>query len=761
MSGDEIRTRTRQAAAKYGDSLRDFLRLPPTRAARSSESADGAFFFDADQADKTAERIRKELPDEVEALARRCERLCRKRFDLLGYPDLDFGDPIDWSLDPVSGKRAPRRRWPWVPYLDFEIVGDHKVIWELSRCQHLLALARGWKITGRAEFLEEAWAQFGAWRDQNRYPWGVNWTSTLEVAFRAVSWAWMERLTRGQSKRPADLIDAIGESARYIERFLSTYFSPNTHLIGEAYGLYLIGAAYPQFQAAERWRRTGRRILLAEAERQIRPDGMHFEQSTYYHVYAVDFFLHFKVLAEKAGEPAPKAFDLTLERMCGLLADLAQGGTVPRFGDDDGGRLFDGTRNQSREMADPLATAAVLYEKPEWAAVAPLCEETLWLLGPKASGRHKSLGETSPPRSRRHDGGGLHVMASGEKSPRVLAVDAGPLGALSGGHGHADALSVAWSQGGREWLTDPGTCRYPAETPERDRFRGTAAHSTLMVDGLDQAEPAGSFAWRALPEATTELFASGRCADVFVGSHPGYERLSPRVRHRRTAVQFKDGLCFVRDQALGSGTRRLDVHWRPAAGFRLERVSDGEIALVDGDRRLRFVSPRSTLWRREIAEGEVSPAYGAKLGATVVQYAADATLPAEAGVFLLGSPAEDDPAATAAFAATPGAAARYDLELGEAKISVWSADADAWSLGGWKTDARLLCWRESASGRTLIAAGATRLEWRGEAFFASEKPVDLFECWSVEGVLQTRSSGPATARSTATLRKLEAVKVTS
>ncbi len=37
--------------------------------------------------------------------------------------------------------------------------------------------------------------------------------------------------------------------------------------------------------------------MLAEAERQVRPDGVYFEQSLYYHVYALDFFLHTRALA--------------------------------------------------------------------------------------------------------------------------------------------------------------------------------------------------------------------------------------------------------------------------------------------------------------------------------------------------------------------------------------------------------------------------------------------------------------------------------
>ncbi len=46
------------------------------------------------------------------------ERTLAGRFDLLGYRDLSFGDPVDWHLDPVSGRRAPLVHWSRLDPLD-------------------------------------------------------------------------------------------------------------------------------------------------------------------------------------------------------------------------------------------------------------------------------------------------------------------------------------------------------------------------------------------------------------------------------------------------------------------------------------------------------------------------------------------------------------------------------------------------------------------------------------------------------------------
>ena len=47
-------------------------------------------------------------------------------------------------------------------------------------------------------------------------------------------------------------------NARHLESYLSTYFSPNTHLTGEALGLFYIGTLLPEFNEAKRWQELGR-----------------------------------------------------------------------------------------------------------------------------------------------------------------------------------------------------------------------------------------------------------------------------------------------------------------------------------------------------------------------------------------------------------------------------------------------------------------------------------------------------------------------
>ena len=255
---------------------------------------------------------------------------------------------------------------------------------------------------------------------------------------------------------------------------LSTYFSPNTHLLGEALALFLLGTLFSATTRAQRWQRRGWEILREEAAKQVREDGFYFEQSTYYHVYALDILLHSRILAALNGIEISSGFDQILQRMLNSLLLLGRAGVPPSIGDDDGGRLFDPLRNQAEHMLDPLATGAVLYTRGDFKLVAGGArEETLWLLGVQGLAQFDSLPDTKPSASSTAlRESGFYLMAD-ESSGQQLLIDAGPLGAGNAGHGHADALSICMIGHGRNFLIDPGTFEYVGETGERARLRGT------------------------------------------------------------------------------------------------------------------------------------------------------------------------------------------------------------------------------------------------------------------------------------------------
>ncbi len=106
-----------------------------------------------------AAHVREVAPSAVDEARRRGDALVRGEHDLLGYKRLRFEN--DWHFDAVHGAHAPRRFWSAVPYLD-PICGDHKVIWELNRHQHWLALGRAHWLTGDTRYREQCLAELAS-----------------------------------------------------------------------------------------------------------------------------------------------------------------------------------------------------------------------------------------------------------------------------------------------------------------------------------------------------------------------------------------------------------------------------------------------------------------------------------------------------------------------------------------------------------------------------------------------------------------------
>jgi hypothetical protein len=691
------------------------------------------FFFSPEQVPELCSCLRQLFPDTARQIIQRAERISEHRFDLLGHEALDYGAEIDWHSDRVHGKRAPLKPWFQINYLDFAEVGDSKVTWELNRHQHLVTLAKAYRLTGDQNFAAELFRQWEHWHAKNPYPIGINWASSLEVAFRSLSWIWVYFLLADSAALPMSFrrswLRSLAISGRHIEKYLSTYFSPNTHLLGEAVALFFIGVLCPEISSAARWQQRGWEIIQQQAARQVRADGFHFEQSSYYHVYALDFFLHSAVLASLNHVPLPAEFDSAMRRMLEALATLARSGAVPRLGDDDGGRLFDPSRNRAAHLLDPLATGAVLYQRGDFKKIAggPR-EETLWLLGEAGIEEFENLPEASPSQdSAAFPATGLYVMA-GSNPQRQFVVDAGPQGADTAGHGHADALSLTASVSGQEVLIDPGTFEYVGVNSDRDRFRGTRAHNTLLIAGRDQADPKGPFGWQRLPKIQAEGWISGKTFDLFVGSHDGYARLAQPVFHRRFVFALKSGFCLVRDLALGQGEYDLDLAWHIAP--HLQAPDSGKDVFVGDHAGLRFVTAEGHGWARAVEEFSHSPVYGQQEKHSELHFATKAKLPAEFVTLLVpfageshnehsltGVAAESSPIDTSTVVA-------YRYRAAGQEHSVFFGQGEPWKLQDWSSDADFLYVRQAGSALAeIIACNASFVERDTRKLLTAQRPV--------------------------------------
>ena len=736
MERAELLDRSRQAVAQRRDALLSRMghkwasglrATPPTR--------QGNFFFAPEAVPQLVTLLRERLPQHAASIVRRAERILEHKFDLLGYENLDYGPVIDWHLDKVNGKQAPRQSAFRVKYLDFASVGDAKVTWELNRHQHLVLLAKAYLLTEDKRFSHELFAQWYAWREQNPYPVGINWASSLEVAFRGLSWLWVRALLDGNPVVPPDfrrdLSQALALSGRHIETYLSTYFSPNTHLLGEAVALFMIGTLCPEVEKSEHWRDLGWRVVKEEAGKQVRNDGFYFEQSAYYHVYALEFFLQCGLLASKNEVTPPPAYAATVERMCSALALLSRTGITASFGDDDGGRIFDAQSNRADCLTEPLATAAVVFGRGDFKSLANgLHEDTIWLLGAEGVEQFDALKSVPPPLSSAAlVESGFYLMSSAEPAPTQMVIDAGPQGAVAGGHGHADALSVQLLCGSQVLLQDPGTLQYIGAGADRDTMRGTSAHNTMTVDGAGQSQPKGPFAWERLTRTQAEVWIAGEYFDLFRGSHDGFAERG--VTHRRWIVHLPGRFWFIRDIAQGSGRHELEVAWHLGAGLR-PADSEGRYFSQSGlECGIQLVACAADGWRRESLPGFCSPVYGRKEQAWVQRCSIATGLPAECATVVLPLLHRDQPGGSLRSLNEIDAAEvrGYIYEVGgrtgeEQHGFFFRQKAAPWMHAGWASDAEFVYYRANDLGlRDLYFYNGSYVEAGGKRVVSAQGEV--------------------------------------
>jgi hypothetical protein len=713
----------------------------------------GNFFFSRTELPERVRLFREHLPAEVDVIIHDADEICRHRFRLLGYNDLNYGAEIDWYLDAVHGKRSPQKPWYKIDFFNFAEIGDHKIIWELNRHQHLVTLAKAWLLTRNARYPKEIVSQWYAWQRANPYPIGINWASSLEVAFRSLSWIWVGQLLADcpevSSQFSHDLRRGLALHGRHIEQYLSTYFSPNTHLLGEAAALFFIGVLYPQISAASRWREKGWKILLQEAARQVHQDGVYFEQSLYYHVYALDLFLHARLLASRNGIDVPSDFDEVIQKMLVVLQALSQNGPPLGFGDDDGGRLFNPRRNRSEHMTDPLAIGTLLFQSERLRITAPLTEEAIWLFGERAGSLSRATADAAT-HPECFPSGGIYISAESGNCAQQIVIDAGPLGAMRAGHGHADALSVKYSAHAQPCLVDSGTFRYMSSGEERNLFRGTGAHNTLRVDNVDQAEPDEPFAWKNLPTVSAESWIKGETFTYFSGSQTGYLRLSDPVLHRRFVVHIYRNFWMVRDVAEGNAAHELETFWHFDAKLSARQTGDAFVvspANYDGsNKHVAFVPINDSEWNCGITSGQMSPVYGVAEPAQVLRCRAEIRLPAEHGMVVRALGAKDeDPGEFVRLkmhSAASGVTVYEYSENGRTHILIFrDHEAKNWKFADWASDAGFLYYcAEAHRILHLIACNVTGISYRGEPVISGSRRVERIEYWERGGKRQTSSS---------------------
>ena len=342
------------------------------------------------------------------------------------------------------------------------------------------------------------------WLD--RHPLGVPgdaW-SPYVASLRAWSWCGQVAALVDDPALRARLDTSLGLHAGFLRRHLERDVGGN-HLLKNLKAL--VGLAVHLGDDALRERSM--RAVLREVRRQVLPDGGHIERAPAYHCQVLGDLAD---VARLLGVDAPTELVAAVDRMRAFLGlVLMPDGTVPLLNDG-----------------------------------FPVPEEVVMALGPGPPSRD---GVTVLPDS------GLVVLRRG---PTYVLADVGlPCPDDLPAHAHADTLGFLMYAGTRRVVGERGTSTYAAG-PLRDAERGTAAHSTVQVDGEDSTEVYGTFRAGRRARPTLESVLDDGVTCTLVASHDGYRHLPGRPVHRRTWQVDASGVR-VRDEVAGGGRHEVTV----------------------------------------------------------------------------------------------------------------------------------------------------------------------------------------------------------
>ena len=384
---------------------------------------------------------------------------------------------------------------------------------------------------------------------------------------------------------------------RYLARNLERHAGGN-HLLQDLCALVVAGLRY-RGDAAEDLVARALRELAREFPRQLTADGCHYELSAAYHLQAVVMLAEALACAAAAGVAAPAPLPHALEAMTAFAEGIRlPDGSYPLWSDS------------ARDTAPPLDVVVALARTVLEGRPAPACGAALphpyaELCASAAGGRAPTPSTGAAPFRPLAPPSGYHVLR-GEGV--AAAFDGADTGARDlPGHGHADCLNVDVVTASGPLVVESGTSTYDPGV-ERDRERGTAAHDTVEVAGIDQSEMWGSF--RVADPARTFDRAAGESAGWrwATAAHDGYVRRCG-VTHRRWVGVRGDAVVVLDalDLAADAAPTAFRLRWHLAPGVTARAAGEGAFALT----RSRSVQDgvlapgtREPTWLRVVGLGE-------------------------------------------------------------------------------------------------------------------------------------------------------------
>lgn len=487
------------------------------------------------------------------------QRICNGELRYYAHHWRYLSNPPDWFVNPFIGERyrEPGRHWTELP--DFHsAIGDIKNIWEASRFEWVVTLARAYRVTGDVLYLNRLNEWLADWCRNNPLNTGPNWKCGQEAAIRVINLLFAAyildqwRQTTGVLQECISVhLERISANIRY------AIAQDNNHGTSEAAALFIAGnwlarvtAAASETKRAKFLACKGRMLLENRLKHLVAEDGGFAQHSVNYHRLLLDTLVFVEFWRRKMDLPPFSA--MAQQRMKAALSwllDMTDGvsGDAPNLGANDGAFLVAGHSCRYRNFRPSIQTAAVLLYRERCYPPGAWDEPLFWL----GFSVEKYPLVAKQKKSQLMPSG--YVLLGDDNSWCMLRL---PIYRFR--PSHADALHLDVWHNGVNVVRDAGTFSYNTDDKRMQYYPGTVSHSTACFDGRDQMPRLGRFLFGAWLKPVELHFSGERgltsCAYLdWQGA-----------RHRRQVQKMSNGWRVV-DRIEGFRDEAI-IRWHLVAG---------------------------------------------------------------------------------------------------------------------------------------------------------------------------------------------------
>lgn len=305
---------------------------------------------------------------------------------------------------------------------------------------------------------------------------------------------------------------------------------------------------------------------------QVYPDGMHWEQSTMYHIevlnYGMKALYYMKLLGDSSTIHEP-----VYRLATALFYQLTPSGGIESFGDSD--------RVCARDV---FTRAAVLFNDVHFRFGGTLnCDaESLYTLGAACAEQYNAM-PAATPELLYYDGtdSGMYVVRSDWKEDASFMMFTN--GSLGSGHGHSDNLHVSLYHKGQEILIDAGRYTYREDHPLRTALKGMKAHNSIILDDQAYCLPSDSWGYADFGLPLKNYVRHAGNVHYLEGPMVGHD---PLQLWTRKVIFIAPSIWMIVDDVKADGTHEAHTrfHFDPSLTLQAQgdciQIADTELVMV-------------------------------------------------------------------------------------------------------------------------------------------------------------------------------------